>query len=339
MSGMVVFPRSAIPCGSARLRESPEDFQVWEELREEPSGSGEHVYLYVRKRNLTTEAVRQRLASHAGIPPRDVGFAGRKDRRAVTRQWFSVPVAQPPDWSVLTSEQLEVERETRGQRKLRRGGLKGNRFRIRLRDFDGNPALLEECLARLGDTGVPNYFGEQRFGRGRVNLVQASAWLAGMPAPRGPRDMLLSSARAWLFNHVLAARVVDGSWNTVLDGDALNLDGSRSFFAAGESDPQLERRCAELDLHPTGPLWGLGAAVVSGSAQALEKSVLANFAHWRAGLERRKLEMGRRALRVRVSDLDWQLRGEQVELGFFLVSGSYATVVVRELCRLQRPLD
>jgi tRNA pseudouridine13 synthase len=151
--------------------------------------------------------------------------------------------------------------------------------------------------------------------------------------------MLLSSARAWLFNHVLAARVVDGSWNTVLDGDALNLDGSRSFFAAGESDPQLERRCAELDLHPTGPLWGLGAAVVSGSAQALEKSVLANFAHWRAGLERRKLEMGRRALRVRVSDLDWQLRGEQVELGFFLVSGSYATVVVRELCRLQRPLD
>jgi len=326
-----VFPRSGPPCGSARLRREPEDFQVREELRDDPPGQGPHAYLYVRKRDLTTEGARRRIAEAAGVSPRDVGFAGRKDRRAVTWQWFSVPGADTVDWEALGSEALRVERLSRGPRKLRRGALRGNRFHITLRDFRGDPGALEERLQAIGTRGIPNYFGEQRFGRGRGNLASAAAWLARRPGRHGPKDMLLSAARAWLFNHVLAARVVAGNWQTVLDGDALNLDGSRSFFAVERADDQLANRCRELDVHPTGPLWGRGTPPVGGPAHALEARVLAAFAGWRTGLEGRGVDMGRRALRARVAELGWQVSAAGVELEFFLAGGSFATSVVREI--------
>lgn len=324
------------PAGSGRLRAEPEDFVVREIPICVPDGSGEHVWLHIRKRNANTEWVARQIARFAGAAPRDVSFAGLKDRRAVTEQWFSVqlPGRADPDWVRLEVEGVTVLQAARHSRKLRRGALRGNRFEIRVRGFDGDRALTEARLRALAARGVPNYFGTQRFGRDGGNLEAAARMLRGegrRPA-RHERGLYLSAARSHLFNQVLAARVAAGTWDTLLDGDVLQLDGGRAWFVADAGDPDLPRRLQGMEVHPTGPLWGRSDPATQGVARALELACLEPWREWCAGLERAGLEQDRRALRVRAAELSWSWADEsELSLAFALPSGSYATALLREL--------
>ncbi len=328
---------SGSPLASGRIRVSPEDFRVVELNDVVPAGAGEHVLLRVRKTDWNTAAVARGLARLADVPSRDVGYAGRKDRRAVTEQWFSVRLAgrRSPDWSALAMNGVEVLEAVRHDRKLRTGALAGNRFDIIVRSFCGDAGEIGARIEALRAYGVPNYFGPQRFGRGASNLRAASRWFTGGRAPRSrdARSLALSAARSRLFNDVLAERVARGRWRTRLPGDVFGLDGSRGVFADDGSDA-LDARLAAGDIHPTGPLPGTGTSAVASEALALEAAVLAGNADWLHGLEQAGIRADRRPLRVNLKDLTYETGTDWLRLAFSLPPGAYATGVLRELVSL-----
>lgn len=317
----------------ATLRQHAPDFQVDEELGFEPDGEGEHRFLRIEKVNANTTWVAGQLARFAGVDIRNVGYAGLKDRHALSRQWFSVQVPQHSavDWSKWRVEGVRVLEVSANRRKLRRGAHRSNRFHVVLRDARAASEEAAARLARIAEHGVPNYFGEQRFGRDAGNLALAAALIEGRRLSRDRKSFGLSAARAWLFNHVLDRRVAEGSWHTLRPGDCAGLDGSGSVFAVERPDAELERRAVALDLHPTGPLWGRGALMTSGEVAMLEREVASQFASFAGGLERYGLEQQRRPLRVAVRDLAWNEEDGVLELSFRLVRGAFATAVLREL--------
>ncbi|SDU12003.1 tRNA pseudouridine13 synthase [Halopseudomonas salegens] len=326
------------PCGQARLKASADDFCVTEVLNLELSGSGEHVWLLLEKREQNTEAVARLLARAAGIRLRDVGYAGLKDRQAVTRQWFSLhlPGREDPDLSSLWSADLRLIEQQRHQRKLQRGAHQANRFAIRLTDLQAERLQLDQRLQTLSRCGVPNYFGPQRFGHAGQNLFEARDWAArgALPPARGKRSRLLSSARSYLFNRVLAARVADGSWQQILDDDCVAFSDSRSHFAASRlaaDDPRVKA----LDVHPTGPLWGQGEPPVDGPILALEQGIAAAEPVVCTWLAAAGLKQERRILRLPIGALTWHYpTADCLQLEFTLPTGCFATVVVRELVSL-----
>jgi tRNA pseudouridine13 synthase len=297
----------------------------------EPAGEGGHSWIQVRKTGANSGWAAERLAKLWGIHPRHVGFAGSKDRHAVATQWFSLPGNAPPGLvdGTLLADGLEVLRLTRHDRKLRRGWLRGNRFELRVRDLQADEGRLAERFAAIAEGGMPNYFGDQRFGRRGGNLVSAREWLSGGPPPRrrAARSFALSAARAHIFNLVLGARVRARTWNLLESGDVARLDGSNSQFGVTVVDADLRRRVAEGDLHPSGPLWGAGDPGTSGAVRALEESIADSEPGLRLGLQA-ETRMDRRSLRVRVGDLSWTFGGDQLDLGFFLPAGCYATSVL-----------
>ena len=332
------------PPATGCLRTTPEDFRVSELPLLEPDGAGEHVWLWVRKRNANTPQVAEQLASFAGVHLRQVSYAGLKDRHAVTEQWFSVqlPVHVMPDWAAIDAAAFTVLRHARHSRKLRRGALRGNAFRICVRDLHADQAALERRLQLLAVEGVPNYFGEQRFGRDAGNLHTADM-LFRNPArklSRNRRSLALSAARSFLFNQVLSERVAAGNWNRPVPGDALQLQGSHSFFVAPAIDAALQARVQAGDVHPTGPLHGRGVPPVEGATLALETRALAGYADWLQGLEAAGLKQDRRALRLPVTDLQWQQPAADIlVLDFSLPAVAYAPSVLRELVVLERGVD
>ncbi|MFM8480703.1 MAG: tRNA pseudouridine(13) synthase TruD [Gammaproteobacteria bacterium] len=336
---LAINPPRAIepPAGSARLRVQPEDFEVHEELGFAASGQGEHVLLQVRKRLANTAWVARELARAAGVRHFDVGYAGLKDRNAVTTQWFTVPSRRrdPASWLGTGGEGYEVIAATAHARKLPRGALAGNRFRIVLRDFVGDAAQLERRVAEIALAGVPNYFGPQRFGRDLGNLRGAFAEAAPDAVPL-ERGFELSALRSLLFNAVLAARVVRKDWCHLQVGERANLDGSNSSFVVQALDESIATRLAALDIHPTGPLYGRGESGVSGDIAALEAELIDRFPQAVARLERDRLEASRRPLRVAVRDLElsWLESDRTPVLSFRLRPGSFATTVLRELIDL-----
>lgn len=320
------------------IRSCPEDFQVNEIALFEPEGEGEHVLLKIRKRLLNTQDVAQMLARLAGVKPLDVGFAGLKDRVAVTTQWFSVRVSgrADPDWAELEGAGLQVIERSRHRWKIQRGDLSGNRFQLVIRELDAPQAWLEQRLDCIRQGGVPNYFGEQRFGHGGGNLTQAQAMFAGRRVhDRHQRGLYLSAARSFLFNRVLAQRVLDNTWNQALPGELLLLDGSFNQSTAAGQDELTQRRVAAGELHPSGPLWGRGWSAVRGEAAALEQRVLAEFATWKNGLEKAGLKHERRSLRLCPADLSADFSQDGLQLRFQLPPGTYATTVLRELLSYQ----
>lgn len=328
------------PAACASVRSCPEDFQVDEILNRVFDGEGEHLLLHVRKRNQNTADVAQKLARHAGVKVRDIGYAGLKDRNAITTQWFSVwlPGKPDPDWSAFENSDVQILDSHRHRRKLQRGALQGNRFMIVLRDVEfeeqGSQQALERRLAIIQQQGVPNYFGEQRFGRGGKNLSEAAAMFNGRRVKaRHLRSLYLSSARSFLFNEVLAARIAADNWQQALPGEALMLAGSRSFFIANELNEDIGQRLASGDVLPSGPLWGRGALASQQDAAILEQSILAGQTVYSEGLEEAGLKQERRALRLIVSGFQWHwlCEGKSLQLHFELPSGCYATSVLREL--------
>jgi tRNA pseudouridine13 synthase len=320
-----------------RIKQEPADFRVTEDLGFRPSGEGDHDFLYVEKTGANTNWVAKSLARHAGVPPRDVGFSGMKDRQAVTKQWFSVPRSpkQPTDWDALDLPDVRICERERNLKKLKRGSHAANRFRIRIRCCDQDKATTDARLHLIAERGVPNYFGAQRFGHNGRNLDLARAVLDGARVKRDKRSIALSTARSFLFNEVLSERVKNGTWNTPQPGDVMNLDGSGSFFALETIDEEISVRCEEQDIHPTGPLWGRGVLASGRDVAALEKQIAARHADLSGGLERFGVDMQRRALRLRVVELEWEWIEGSVELRFELSRGGYATSVIRELADVE----
>lgn len=320
--------------GSGRLRAAPEDFVVREWLGFEADGEGDHWMLTVRKRGANTHWVAKQLGRLAQIHPRDVGYAGLKDRNAVTEQSFTIPVRSAmADWQGITGEGFEVIRAERHRRKLKRGALRANDFEIVVREFPADSATLTERMTAIGTLGIPNYFGPQRFGNEGGNLARARRWFSGEQEihDRFERGFALSAARAALFNAVLAARVNAGTWNRLQDGDVANLNGSNSVFAVQGVDETLAQRCEIMDIHPTGPLWGKGVSAAQSAVAALEDAVATQQSVLANGLERAGLDAERRALRLPVSNLQWSLAEDRLTLAFRLSRGAFATAVLHEL--------
>ena len=323
--------------GRGRIRANPEDFRVDEILGYEASGAGEHVFLIVRKRNLNTQDLVRRIARLAGVPQKDIGYAGLKDKVAVTTQSFTVRLAgkPAPDWSALENEAVRVLSAQPHHRKIRRGSLRANRFRILLRDFEGSRTNIEQRLSVLASHGVPNYFGPQRFGVEGRNLQRAHALFSGQTKRlrRDQRSLLLSTVRSWLFNLLLAERVRQQTWDQPLAGDVYQLDGAQQIFLPERDDRRIADRVKILDIHPTGPLAGRAsrATAPTDAVARLERELLADYAFWTEGLERAGLDADRRALRLRVRELTWSFADEDLCLSFTLEAGAYATTVLREV--------
>ncbi|MEB0105664.1 tRNA pseudouridine(13) synthase TruD [Pseudomonas sp. MH9.3] len=324
--------------GSAVLKATAEDFQVDEVLDIPLSGDGEHLWLWVEKRGLNTEEAARRIAKAAGVPLRTVSYAGLKDRQALTRQWFSVqlPGKADPDMSGAQDHTLKILEMKRHKRKLQRGAHSANGFTLRLTQLAGDTAAIDARLQLIAQHGIPNYFGTQRFGHNGGNVVDAREWAArkALPEQRAVRSRLLSTARSFLFNKVLAARVADGSWQRAQVGDLLAFTDSRSFFPAGEAECN-DPRLAILDLHPTGPQWGEGDSPAKGLTFALEQSVAAGEADLRDWLVNAGMSQERRILRLPIGGLTWHYpRPDILQLEFVLPAGCFATVLVRELVDL-----
>lgn len=300
---------------SATFRERPEDFQVDEDLGFLPSGFGEHVFLHIRKRGENTAWVAQKIAALAEVNINDVGYCGRKDRHAVTTQWFSVylPRFHEPDWQLLNSASIDLLNVARHSQKLRRGAHKQNHFVICLRDLKtSDKSHIQQKIEKVF-SGVPNYFGEQRFGRDGNNLREAHQILVEGKRYRDKqkRGLMLSAARSYLFNQVLATRVREGSWTQCLDG--------------------------ELSAFPTGPLWGRGRPLVGSDVALLEQQVLESWGDWCNGLEHAGLSQERRALQLIPRDTGCEWLDDNLTLKFSLDAGEFATALLHELAHLRTP--
>ncbi|WP_321277228.1 tRNA pseudouridine(13) synthase TruD [Thiomicrorhabdus indica] len=361
------------PVVSGYLRVKPEDFLVEEQIAYDLSGDGEHLWIWVEKTGENSDWVAGELAKWAGVSKKNVGLAGQKDRHAVTRQWFSItlPGKPNPDFDAWPHDSVRLLKHCRHQRKLQKGGLSGNQFVIRLRGLQSVdqrtlPAgelqnNIEQRIHFIRTQGVPNYFGEQRFGHSGNNLRKAIAWLVegkSMRMKPNQRSLYLSAMRSWVFNQYLSARIEAGIWDQYISGDALNLQGSSRWFVEtdGSEIEKLPQRVSSGDLHPTGPLIGEGDLPVMQEAKALEEALYETFRDWFEGLKNQRLKADRRALRLLVSseqhafnyrwleadntsflenDEDFKEQGlPDLELSFFLPAGSFATMVLREIVQI-----
>jgi tRNA pseudouridine13 synthase len=324
----------------AVIRTEPADFKVAEELSIEFSEDGEHDFLWIEKTSANTQWVAQCLARHARVPIRDVGFAGLKDRHAITRQWFSVrrPGRAGTNWQEFVAEGVHIQERHIHRRKLKRGAHKGNSFCIVLRGNDITPhrKAIAERLERIKAGGVPNYFGEQRFGRDGGNMNLARELFGGHRLPRPKRSIALSAARSYLFNEILARRVRQGSWNTILAGELANLDGSASVFSVDEPDDELIARCLAMDIHPSGTLWGDNAPKSSQDVADIERAVAGANTELVDGLQRARVDASSRALRLPVRDLSWEFANDTLQLEFSLGRGGFATAVLREMAQVKQ---
>ena len=331
----MILPR-ALPNApvSGRIRCSPEDFVVEELPSFEATGEGEHLLLTVRKRGMNTAFCAERIARWAGIDVRDVSYAGMKDRHAVTTQRFSVrlPKKTSPDVALLNDDECQVLEANWHNRKLARGALAGNRFTLVLRELQGDRETLESGLQILARQGVPNYFGEQRFGAEQANVGKALGMFEGRRVDRAKRAIYLSAARSHLFNRVLAMRVEQGNWNAALDGEVWMLDGTKSIFGPEPLTEDIAARCSAMDIHPTGPMWGAGELRSQGDVLALESSLPQWQPELCKGLEKADLHQERRALRLLPKGLSWKfIDDNRLQLCFELPPGAYATSVLAEL--------
>lgn len=323
-----------IPKSTACFKQAPEDFQVNEFFAGQFSGEGEHIVLKIEKRGLTTEELIKSLARLINKPAKLISYAGLKDRQALTTQWISVhaPGEIIEGIGELAAPGWRVIEHTRHNKKLRPGFLTGNHFVMKLRDVS-NPDDLIARIESVKKDGVPNYFGEQRFGRDGGNLLCAEELLVkgGKVKDRFLNGMYCSAARSWLYNLVLAQRVKASTWNVPLTGDVMQLNGSNSIFVIDAVDEEITRRIAEHDISPASPLPGKSKHKVQGAALQLVETVCADWQSWISGLERLGLEESWRANILWVDHFEYIIENQMVELSFTLPAGSYATVVLREL--------
>jgi len=329
------WPRvNGAPLATASFKLSPEDFQVNEFFDGEFSGEGEHIILKIEKRGLSTEDVLKSLARLVNKPAKLISYAGLKDRQALTTQWLSIHAPgetiegveslQAPGWKVLES--------TRHNKKLRPGFLSGNHFVITLRDVQNMDDLLQR-IETVKQSGVPNYFGEQRFGREGANLLRAEEMLVQgrKIKDRFLKGMYCSAARSWIYNRILAKRVDDQNWNVPLAGDVMQLAGSNSIFPIDTVDEVIAQRVQDKDIFPASPLPGKRKTRDKLDTLPLINDMYAEWQAWLDGLERLGLEEAWRSNVLHVANMEYTQTDNILQLSFTLPPGSYATVVLREL--------
>ncbi|MDU8923391.1 tRNA pseudouridine(13) synthase TruD [Pasteurellaceae bacterium LIM206] len=323
------------PTQTARLKAECADFIVREDLGYDMSGEGEFVAVKVRKTDVNTLFVGERLAKFAGVSERNMGYAGLKDRKAVAEQWFclQMPGVETPDFSRFELEGVEILQVTRHHRKIRTGSLDGNHFNILLRGAVETEELKVRCR-NLQFLGFPNYFTEQRFGRDGHNLTQAMRWAKGEinVKDRKKRGFYLSAARSEVFNLVVSERIKMGLETRVLPGDILQLNGSHSWFRADENEDLnlLQTRLEQQDLQLTAPLIGEN----SQPASEPENHIVMRHEALRALMRQEHVKAARRPLLMRPRHYEWQFEREGLRLKFYLPAGSYATALVRELVQV-----
>jgi len=320
-----------------------EDFVVEELPAYEPSGTGDHWYVLVEKRGMNTRDAALAISRATRVPERDIGYAGMKDRHGVTTQWLSVPGQAPaPDSWQLPSE-LVIKQSSRHTNKLRTGHLRGNRFRIGLAGVEpGSLARARAVLDWLAARGHANYFGPQRFGRNGRNVAEAVAWLSGnAPLPRGRERFLsklyASALQSEIFNRYATRRLTLGRERLLL-GEVVRLSGAGASFVIEDVEREMPRHAAN-DLCLTGPMPGPKMRAAAADAARLEAEVLAELGLSEAALGElaRHAPGTRRDLLVRLGDFSVSEEPDRLRLAFDLPSGSYATMLVRELTRAVEP--
>lgn len=329
------------PSARGMIKAVPEDFVVVEELGYSPCGEGEHIYLWVEKQGLNTAYVAEQLAKYSGLPLRAVTYAGRKDKFAVTRQWFGVhkPGKTDIDWTALTLPGLKILNAVRHNKKLRTGVLKGNRFELRVTGLSEQDGISERLLL-AANKGVPNYFGSQRFGNTRHhsqggNLHLAESLVAGEQIRnRNKRSMAISALRAWLFNEFIHHRIERDLWNRPVQGDVMVLSGSNSFFIAEQDLAAAEIRMEQKDIALSAPMWGSGQPDSTMEALKFESDIAGAHQGVCETLAALGLKQERRAISLFPKDMQWQLSDDSLELQFSLPAGAFATSVLREIVQL-----
>ena len=321
---------------TALLKAECADFVVKEQLGYDMSGDGEFVAVKVRKTDCNTLFVGEQLAKFAGISARNMSYAGLKDRKAVTEQWFSLQMpGQPtPDFSQFSLEGVEILDVTRHQRKIRIGSLQGNHFEILLRNVEETDEL-KVRLDFLAKNGFPNYFTEQRFGRDGNNLTQALRWANGeiKVKDRNKRSFYLSAARSEMFNLIVSKRMELNLAQQILVGDVLQLNGSHSWFVVDESEDlaQLQQRLAQQDVLLTAPLIGEEEK----SAVDFENEIFAQHQALFALMRQERMKAARRPILMQPQQFQWQFEPNGLRLKFYLPAGSYATALIRELVNVE----
>ncbi|TCP94877.1 tRNA pseudouridine13 synthase [Cricetibacter osteomyelitidis] len=329
------------PKQTALLKAECADFIVKEHLGYEMSGDGEFVAVKIRKTDANTLFVGEKLAHFAGISDRNMGYAGLKDRKAVTEQWFclQMPGQPTPDFSQFQLDGVEILEVTRHNRKIRTGSLDGNYFEVLLRNASENHKLetdeLKVRLENLKIHGFPNYFTEQRFGRDGNNLTQAMRWANGeiKVKDRKKRSFYLSAARSEVFNLVVADRIQKGLLHQVQQGDVLQLNGSHSWFVADETEDlnTLQMRLENQDILLTAPLIGENSLETTA---LLERDIVLQHENLLTLMKQERLKSARRPMLIHAKELSWQFEHEGLRLKFYLPAGSYATALVRELVKI-----
>jgi len=321
-----------LPGVGGRIRLLPQDFQVEEVPAYLPKGEGEHLYLLLEKEGLTTREVFEFLRDQVGVPEKEIGVAGLKDKHARTRQWFSIPRRHEDALCLLENLRgvrlLQADLHTN---KLRTGHLKGNRFRILIREPQGGRERAEAILRVLQEKGLPNYYGPQRFGLGGQNPVRGYELVKKGKGRGSPwlKRFLIGSLQSLLFNDWVALRIERGLYDRVIPGDWAKKHATGGEFLV-ESEAEAER-ALRLEISATGPLFGKKYPEAEGEARALEDEILARY-----GLAREEFRARRGARRpIRVPLAEWSVEEapEGLWLSFFLPKGSYATSLLREVMK------
>ncbi len=323
-------------------KNTPEDFIVIEQLGFEPSGEGEHLFLYIEKTNLNTEQVAGFLARKLDLSRRDIAYSGLKDKFALTQQWFSIPWPIKkvlPELSDLHEENWKVIKLSRHTRKLKRGVHQSNVFELKLKFDQSLNATqqndFETQLKFLGSKGFPNYFGEQRFGHHGSNLSKARAYFNGELKLKKPqRGFVFSAARSYLFNHYLSARIKETQLDELYNGDLFQIDGSQSYFSEALND-DIQQRFETGLLNPMGLLLGQDnreQADFIASEAGQFWNIPENCIDWPQALAKAGLKAQFRALRVLPKSIDLSFdQSDSAKLSFELVKGAFATSLLREL--------
>lgn len=324
------------PTCSANFKTFCEDFIVEEQLGFELSGEGEHVCLWVKKVGENSDYVARKLAKFAGIQARNVSYAGLKDRQAETYQWFSlhIPGKETPDFSEFDLPGVTILKLIRHNKKLRTGCLAGNQFTITLRQVSDPKALSQSLMAI--QQGVPNYFGEQRFGFQGGNISRALTMFSGQKVKdRFKRSIYLSAARSYLFNLMISERIKDNCYSQPMLGDCVQFVNNRSFFALPDLSEQSLQRLTDREICLTAPLWGAGELSSESDAKEYEIKKLKNYDNLLIGLEKAGLKQARRPILLVPEQFEqtW-LDEKNLRLSFYLPAGSYATSVIRELIKV-----
>ncbi len=333
-----LFPTRLTIYGEGDIKTLADDFQVTELVTNlNFSGEGEHLWLWVKKVNHNTDWVAQCLAKAAQVAVGQIGYAGLKDRHAVTKQWFSIQLPIIDNIEHLQQQlpgDITILDAHRHNKKLKIGYLKGNQFNIRVKNFTGDQAATESNIENIKSHGVPNYFGPQRFGHNLNNIQKAKELFSGQLRTRDKKfkSLLLSVARSHIFNNILKTRIKQNVWNQLIKGDLIVLDGSRSWFDSQvEKKEKLIHRLKTGDVHISAAMWGEDPLPSSQACAQLEQTVANKTPDYLPGFEQFRLRHERRTIRLIPKDFEHNWTENDLEIHFTLPAGCYATSILREI--------